>query len=632
MGADQPAPPKGPLTVSIIADFTKVAPGYPVEFTAQITGSALGTAWNLGDGMVMTNQPFVRRSWNAPGIYPVQLTGYNDTHPEGVTATLEVTVIEPTISYVDAAGTNPVFPYASWDTAATNIQDAIGAATLPGHLVLVTNGVYRTGMVEWTHISEPHGEFVERNRVALTNRVLVRSVNGPEVTVIEGSRSDPYTGEGIDVRCAYVGDGSVLSGFTLTKGSANWGYAAVSLGGGVLCHSFGVVTNCVLIGNIAERGNGGGVCGGTLVHCKLTDNRATGVSPEGKAVGGMGGGGYSCTLSNCVVTANSAWEGGGAFGGTLYNCTLADNRVSAWAGGDAKPFYAAGRGGGASESTLYNCTVTANSSNAVGGGAYRGTLYNCVLTGNSATGEYEGRGGGASSSTLYNCTVTGNSATGELASGGGVSGGTLYNCTVTGNSATGEYGSSGGVVGGTLYNCIVYFNQAPNGPDWSVDWNGNPTKFASSCTAPLPEGPGNIAADPLFVNAATGDFRLQSDSPCIDAGTNLVGLVFLDPWTGEERPYAPAEMPIPQDGNGDGVARFDMGAIEFDPTVPFITRVVLTPEGLRIEWQATAIGATLQHSATLNPPAWQDVPGSETVTTVTVPVTQAQEFFRLLKR
>lgn len=31
---------------------------------------------------------------------------------------------------------------------------------------------------------------------------------------------------------------------------------------------------------------------------------------------------------------------------------------------------------------------------------------------------------------------------------------------------------------------------------------------------------GNIAVDPLFVNAYAGDFRLQTDSPCIDAGNN----------------------------------------------------------------------------------------------------------------
>ncbi len=79
------------------------------------------------------------------------------------------------------------------------------------------------------------------------------------------------------------------------------------------------------------------------------------------------------------------------------------------------------------------------------------------------------------------------------------------------------------------------------------------------CTTPLPDsGSGNITNEPAFVDLEAGNFRLRPDSPCIDAGTDLSALLTSDL----------DSNPRPLDGNGDGVAVFDIGAYEF----------VLTPE------------------------------------------------------
>lgn len=185
--------------------------------------------------------------------------------------------------YVSAGGTNATPPYADWSTAATNIQDAIDAAS-DGDLILVTNGLYATG-------GGRSMDGASSNRVTLDKAVTVQSVNGPLVTTIEGVQIFKQPGS---LRCAWLTNNAVLSGFRLLHGAtAPSGPTAAQSGGGVWCASSNaVVANCLIVSNAAAN---------------------------------QGGGAYQGSIENSLISSNNAQVGGAAYGGSLRNCTVVNN-------------------------------------------------------------------------------------------------------------------------------------------------------------------------------------------------------------------------------------------------------------------------------------------------------------------
>src|SRR5262249_3941593 len=149
-------------------------------FTAVIDGRAAASVWDFGDGVILSNRPYASHAWVAPGYYLVSLRVYNDSQPSGIAATVDVNVAAQLTHYVAADGTNPVPPFSSWPTAGIKSQDGVDVATA-GDEILVADGLYDTG-------GRAVGANLLINRVAVTKRVTLRSVNGPQTTLIQGAK------------------------------------------------------------------------------------------------------------------------------------------------------------------------------------------------------------------------------------------------------------------------------------------------------------------------------------------------------------------------------------------------------------------------------------------------------------
>ena len=198
-GADEPYSTNctGSLSVAIHPVSTQVFSETEIGLTARIEGAASGNEWDFGDGTRSTNQLVAHHRWLAAGTYAVTLRAWNMDEPGGVVSTATVEVVARPVYYVSPSGKH-IYPYGSWESAATNIQSAIDAApSNGGATVWVGDGVYNTGS---TLAQVENGAISSPTRVVISKPIQVRSLNGPDVTRIEG-RGPLGTNA---VRCVYL--------------------------------------------------------------------------------------------------------------------------------------------------------------------------------------------------------------------------------------------------------------------------------------------------------------------------------------------------------------------------------------------------------------------------------------------
>jgi len=248
---------------------------------------------------------------------------------------------------------------------------------------------------------------------------------------------------------------------------------------------------CVLSGFTIQNGrtddwDGAGIRGGTWedrTHATIRNNRINDNRAVWRYKGGSGGGLAHCdgTVNDNLFTRNIAERGGGG----LYDCNgeIRGNTIS----------HNSGLGGG-------------------GLGRCDGLIQNNVIVGNAV----RGRGGGLHycNGTIQNNSIVGNSA--RLGGAMGYCGGAIQNNTIVGNSAE-EDGGGLHYCRGSIRNCVIWGNKASGSPN---QISGSSAPSFCSIQSWNAGGNGNMSVDPLFVDGAGSDYRLDADSPCIGAGAN----------------------------------------------------------------------------------------------------------------
>ena len=398
------------------------------------------------------------------------------------------------------------------------IQSGIDAAE-NGDTVLVNDGIY-TGE---GNVNISFGG----------KQITVKSRNGAEATIIDCQETPNTRGFAFESKETHA---SVLNGFTIKNGVHD-------LGGGIYCHTASpTIQNCIITQNRATatrfHGQGGGGIYGTdttahIIGCLITENRADsdfggGVLIDGDALWTFNTL-QSVTFDSCTISENI---GSGVVCFDLSPVIIKDCTVLQNSGrGIVSTFFSRG-------TSITNCRIERNAGGGIECSEESSTkIEDCIIKQNRAV-----HGGGiycspTSAIEVSGCIIAQNTAT---ETGGGIDvistrgSATITHCTITQNTAHEKGGGIATIIEFsqfTLTNSIVWDNHTHG--DYAEVSPGGRRVIIKSCDirggfAGMGREPDdewfiyedNIDADPRFIDAETGDYRLEPNSPAASIGAN----------------------------------------------------------------------------------------------------------------